>query len=99
MYARTPLSFSFINIAGLESERWPSSRIAIRQWPLLDGSRAKSWLSTALIEAARMTQKRPHIASSPMARDVAPSPGNAQLDSPTAGASHYERAPAANLYR
>src|SRR6516165_5501023 len=83
MNTRTPLSFSFINITGLESERWPSFRIEIRQWPLLDGSRAKSRRSTALIEAACMTQKRPHSTSSPMARDVAPSSRTASVDSAT----------------
>src|SRR6516164_5396928 len=82
MNTRTPLSFSFINITGLESERWPSFRIEIRHWPLLDGSRAKSRRSTALIEAAHMTQKRPHSASSPMARDGAPSSQIAPVDSP-----------------
>ena len=82
MNTRTPLSFSFINITGLESERWPF-RIEIRQWPLLDGSKAKSRRSTALIEQAGMTQKRPHSASFPMARDVvAPSSQIAPVDSP-----------------
>ena len=81
MNTRTPLSFSFINITGLESERWPSFRIEIRQWPLLDGSRAKSGRSTALIEAACTTQKLSHSASFPMARDVAPSQNNAWVDS------------------
>ena len=83
MNTRTPLSFSFINITSLESERWPCFRIEIRQWPLLDGSRAKSRRSTALIEAACTTQKRPHGASFPMARDVAPSSQIAPVDSAT----------------
>ena len=83
MNTRTPLSFSFINITGLESERWPSFRIEIRQWPLLDGSRAKSRRSTALIEAAHMTQKRPHSGSFPMASDVTPSPASVSVNPAT----------------